>query len=257
MREFFDGVRLFGRGMRLVARSPRFIALGIVPVILSLILYAGLFALLVYFFGDLVRLATWYAQDWSSAFWRESVEAATGVAVAGAAVLLAIPTFTAVTLAIGDPFYEKISESIEDKLGGVPDAVDWPWWRSLLRGIADSARLLLLTLLVAIPLFLIGIIPVVGQVIAVILGAMAGGWFLAVELVGIPFYRRGLRLSDRRRMLRGRRKTTVGFGVAVFLCFLIPFGTILLMPAAVAGGTLLTRRVFGLPASEKELPSPH
>jgi CysZ protein len=39
----------------------------------------------------------------------------------------------------------------------------------------------------------------------------------------------------------------MGFGVAVFVCFLIPFGAVLVMPAAVAGATLLTRHVHGQP----------
>ena len=38
----------------------------------------------------------------------------------------------------------------------------------------------------------------------------------------------------------------LGFGVAVFLCFLIPLGAILVMPAAVAGATLLSREALGL-----------
>jgi CysZ protein len=40
----------------------------------------------------------------------------------------------------------------------------------------------------------------------------------------------------------------LGFGVATFVCFLIPVvGAVLVMPAAVAGATLLSRRLFGLP----------
>jgi CysZ protein len=39
----------------------------------------------------------------------------------------------------------------------------------------------------------------------------------------------------------------LGFGVAVFCCFLIPLGAVFVMPAAVAGGTLLARRVLGQP----------
>lgn len=256
MRDFFDGVRLLGRGMRMIGRSPRLILLGMIPALLSMVLYVGLFMLLLYFFEDLVDLATWYAQDWSSAFWRTGAETVTGVAILGAAVLLAILSFTAVTLLIGDPFYEKISESVEDRLGGVPDAVDRPWWRSLGRSLVDSIRLLSLTTMIAIPLFLFGLIPLVGQTVVPVLGATVGGWFVAVELAGIPFYRRGLNLTHRRRLLRQHRKATLGFGVAVFLCFLVPFGTVLVMPAAVAGGTLLTRRVFDLPTQASPAPRP-
>jgi CysZ protein len=66
-------------------------------------------------------------------------------------------------------------------------------------------------------------------------------------LTGIPFNRRGLRLRDRRRLLRANPALVLGFGVPVFVIFLIPFAAVLVIPAAVAGSTLLTRRVLGLP----------
>jgi CysZ protein len=37
----------------------------------------------------------------------------------------------------------------------------------------------------------------------------------------------------------------LGFGVPIFLVFLIPFIAMLVMPGAVAGATLMTRRVLG------------
>lgn len=95
--------------------------------------------------------------------------------------------------------------------------------------------------------FLAGFLPAVGQTVVPVLGALVGGWFLAVELVGVPFTRRGLRLPDRRRALRAHRPAALGFGTAVFCCFLVPGGAVLVMPAAVAGGTLLARRALGLP----------
>jgi CysZ protein len=162
-------------------------------------------------------------------------------------VLLGILTFVAVTLAIGDPFYERISERVEDRFGGVPDAVEIGFWRSVRRGLLDAVRLIGLSIVVAVPLFLLGLVPVVGQVLSPVLGALVGGWLLAVELTGVPFQRRGQWLWQRRAALRAHRPIALGFGVAVFLCFLIPLGAILLMPAAIAGATLLSRRVLGRP----------
>lgn len=78
-----------------------------------------------------------------------------------------------------------------------------------------------------------------------VLGALVGGWFLTMELTSVPFERRGLRVWDRRRILKGRRALAVGFGTATFLCFLVPGGAILVTPAAVAGATLLAREVLG------------
>lgn len=238
--QLLDGVRLFGRGLKFYGRSPRLVLLGILPALVTLIVFAVLFGLLLYFVDDLSRLVTWFADDWSSG-WRTAIRVAAGVGLIGFSLLIWAVSFTAVTLLIGDPFYEKIAEAVEDSLGGVPGAIDLTWYQELSRSLRDSLRLLLLSTLIGIPLFLCGFIPVVGQTVIPVIGALVGGWFLAVELVGVAFARRGLGMRDRIRVLRGRRWTAVGFGACVFLTFLIPFGAVLVMPAAVAGGTLLAR----------------
>ena len=68
-----------------------------------------------------------------------------------------------------------------------------------------------------------------------------------VELTSVPFQRRGQRLRQRREVLKRHRAQSLGFGVAVFCSFLIPLGAILLMPAAIAGATLLSRQLSGHP----------
>ncbi|MET8281276.1 EI24 domain-containing protein [Micromonospora sp. NPDC005174] len=241
---FLLGVRLLLRGLGLYVRSPKLMLLGIVPALISGVLFVAVYATLVYFVDDLAALVTPFADDWSSTG-RSLVRVIAGLAFLGIGGLLAVISFTAVTLVIGDPFYEKISEKVEERLGGTPDAVDVPFWSSLRRSLADSVRLVALTALVGIPLFLAGFIPVVGQTVVPVIGAAVGGWFLAVELVGAPFYRRGMRLPQRRTILKADRPMALGFGVAVFLCFLIPLGAVLVMPAAVAGATLLARRSLG------------
>ncbi|MFI5926021.1 EI24 domain-containing protein [Micromonospora sp. NPDC051543] len=241
---FLLGVRLLLRGLGLYVRSPKLMLLGIVPALISGVLFVAAYATLVYFVDDLAALVTPFADDWSSTG-RSLVRVIAGLAFLGIGGLLAVISFTAVTLVIGDPFYEKISEKVEERLGGTSDAVDVPFWSSLRRSTADSVRLVALTALVGIPLFIAGFIPVVGQTVVPVIGAAVGGWFLAVELVGAPFYRRGMRLPQRRTILKADRPTALGFGVAVFLCFLIPLGAVLVMPAAVAGATLLARRSLG------------
>lgn len=238
-----DGVRLFGRGLKIYGRSPRLVLLGILPALLTLVLFAVLFGVLLYFVDDLSRLVTWFADDWSSG-WRTAIRFAAGVGLIGFGLLLWAVSFTAAALLIGDPFYEKIAEAVEDSLGGVPGAIKLTWYQELGRSLRDSLRLLLLSTLIGIPLFLCGFIPVVGQTVIPVIGALVGGWFLAIELVGVAFARRGLGMRDRVRVLGGRRWTAVGFGACVFLTFLIPFGAVLIMPAAVAGGTLLARELL-------------
>ncbi|MFI5488026.1 EI24 domain-containing protein [Micromonospora echinaurantiaca] len=243
-RRFFAGVGLLLRGLALYVRSPGLMLLGIVPALISGALFVAAFVALAFFVDDLAELVTPFADDWSATP-RNLVRVVAALAFLGLGGLLGVLTFTAVTLVIGDPFYEKISERVEERLGGTPGAVEVPFWSSLRRSLADSARLVALSVLFGIPLFAAGFIPVVGQTVIPVIGAAVGGWLLALELVGAPFYRRGMRLPDRRSILKADRPTALGFGVAVFVCFLIPLGAVLVMPAAVAGATLLARRSLG------------
>jgi CysZ protein len=237
---------LLGRGLGLVLRTPRLLGLGLLPALIAGLLYAGALVALIAFLPELSHAVTGFADDWSVG-WRDLLRVLAQIALLGAAVLLGVLAFTAVTLAIGDPFYERISDLVESRYGGVPDEVEVVWWRSIGRSVVDSLRLIGLSIVFGVPLFVLGFIPVVGQTVVPVIGGAVGGWLLAVELTGTSFQRRGRRLRDRRRVLRANRPLALGFGVAVFLSFLIPLGAILLMPAAVAGAALLSRKALGQP----------
>ncbi|MBG0566849.1 EI24 domain-containing protein [Actinoplanes aureus] len=245
-RQFVTGVGLLFRGLALVLRNPRLLGLGLLPALLAGILYTAALVTLIRFLPDISEQATWFADGWTG-WLRDTVRVFAGAGVLGLSVLLGILTFTAVTLLIGDPFYEKISELVEDRFGGVPDEVETTLLRSLRRSLADSLRLIGFSILIAIPLFLLGFLPFIGQTVIPVLGGAIGGWLLALELTGVPFQRRGQRLRHRRAVLAGHKPLTLGFGVAVFATFLIPLGAIFLMPAAIAGATLLARRALGKP----------
>jgi CysZ protein len=245
-RDFFTGVSFLLRGVGMYARSPGIMLLGLVPALISGALLVGSFVALYYYVDDLATLITPYAGSWNASL-TQLLRAAVSIAIVLAWVLLSVLFYTAITLLIGQPFYEAISKRVEDKLGGVAGEVNVSFWKTLPRSIVDSVRLVVLGVFVGILLFALGLIPAFGQTVVPVLAVLFGGWILTLELTGVPFERRGLRFRDRRRMLRDRRSMAVGFGGATFICFLIPLGAVLLMPAAVAGATLLSRRLFGLP----------
>ncbi|QNE48420.1 hypothetical protein F1C58_07465 [Glaciihabitans sp. INWT7] len=225
-----------GRGLRLWITSPRLMLLGAIPAVLVGALYAAGIVLVALNLDAIAGWATPFAQGWTEP-WRTDIRVLGSVALIGGVVLLAVFTFAAVTLAVGDPFYERIWRATEKSFGSDPGDTGLPWWRSVLGGI----RLFATTALLGLLLFAGGFIPIVGQTVVPVLGALVGGWFLAVELCGFAFDSRGIDLADRRRMLAARRSRTLGFGVLTYLLFLVPFAAVVIMPAAVAGATKLAR----------------
>ncbi|GAB3618710.1 EI24 domain-containing protein [Okibacterium endophyticum] len=251
VRGFFSGIAMLARGFRMWGTSPKLMLLGAIPALITVLLYTALVVVLLVNQGDLVTWLTPFADDWVDG-WRVVFRIAVGLALLGLGVLLLISTYTAVTMIIGQPFFEAISHEAERQFGGVPDEVDVGFWRAAGRGILEALRMLLVTAAIGVGLFLVGFVPVVGTVVSAVIGAFVGGWFLALELTTVSFERRGLRLRDRRRALGAHRATALGFGVATFVLFLIPGGALLVMPAAVAGGALVARKALHEPLEAGE-----
>ncbi len=248
VREFLDGLVFLARGIGMWARSPRLMLLGAIPALISFVVLASGFVALAVWVGPVSRTLTPFADHWSSGL-RNTTHMIAGIALLGSALLCSVLLYTALTLAIGDPCYEAISRRAEAPYGGVPGEVEVPWWRSLGRSVRDALRLVFASIVVGLLLFVAGFLPVVGQSVVPVVGALIGGWYLALELTGVPFERRGLRLAGRRRLLRKRRPLVLGFGVGTFVLFLIPLGAVLVTPAAVAGAALMSRRVLGEPVT--------
>lgn len=244
IREFLSGVALVGRGLRVWRTAPHLMVVGLIPaVIVGVFSLAGIIALALNL--DAIALAaTPFAADWDEPF-RSGIRIVVGLAFLAVAVLVIVFTFTAVTLIVGGPFYERIWRHVELQYGPVPDDGPRGFWAPLTKGILDGIRMLVPTLLIGVGVLAVGLIPGIGTILAGLLGAVVGGWFLTVELVGFAFDARGRTLHERRQALRARRPLALGFGVAMYLLFLIPLGAVLMMPAAVAGASVLARRTLG------------
>ncbi|PWC06122.1 EI24 domain-containing protein [Mycetocola zhujimingii] len=241
---FAMGIRLLGRGFRLWATSPRLMLIGAIPGLITLVLIVAAAVVLALNLENIATFVTPFAENWDEVY-RTGVRILVMAALVGAGLMIFVYSYAAITLLIGQPFFERISERVEQSLGGVPHEVEAPILASIARGIGESIRILAVTIAIGLGLFLLGFVPVIGTLLAWLLGAVTGGWFLALELSTVAFERRGLALAQRRAALRAQRSTTLGFGVAVFLLFLVPFGALVTMPAAAAGATLLARRSLG------------
>lgn len=244
MRDLGVGFGYLIKGQRWVVRHGRWFGTGLLPGLITLVLYAGALVGLGFGADDFVDWATPFADDWSSP-WLGLLRNTLTALVFVFGVFLAVITFTAVTLLVGQPFYESLSEEVDRAEGGEVPESGLPLWRELWISARDSVRILVRVLLYAVLLFALGFVPVAGQTVVPVLGFCVTGYFLAEELTAVALQRRGLVLKDRLVLLRGRRLLSLGFGVPLGLAFLVPFVAVFLMPGAVAGATLLARDLAG------------
>ena len=243
IREFFIGVSLLFRGFATWRTAPGRMVLGLIPAVIVATAFTAALVVLAINVEFVAAAVTPFADNWDR-IWRDIARVAIAIAFVIAAILLISFTFTTITLIVGQPFYELVWRHAESRFGVVPANAPG-FWKATGLGLVNGLRMLLPTILIGIALFALGLIPIVGVILAAILGAFVGGWLLALELTGLAFDARGLNFSQRRAALRSRRPMALGFGAAAYLLFLVPLGAVFVMPAAVAGSVLLTRRALG------------
>jgi CysZ protein len=240
IKDLFSGVGYLLRGIGWTARNPAQWLFGLIPALIVLAAYAAGLVALAFYLDDLAGWVTPFADGWSDGA-RAAMRVVAGIAVYGTAVFLAVLTFTAVTLLVGDPFYEAIAVRVEESQGGAPPEPDVPLLVQIGRALKDALVLGLVAVLFAVVFFAAGFLPVVGQTVVPVIAALVSGYYLAGELTSIALERRGLLRKERFARLKANRALAVGFGAATFVVFLIPLGAVFAMPGAVAGATLLAR----------------
>lgn len=160
-------------------------------------------------------------------------------------VLVAFYAFTLVANLLSAPFNGLLSERVEQHLTGRAP----PGGETGLAGMAaelpaaigGELRKLayftgwMLVLLVCM------LIPGINALLPA-LWFLLGAWTLALEFMDFPLGNRGLSFPDQRVWLRQRRGAGLGFGSAAMIAALVPVLNFALMPAAVAGATLLVLR---------------
>ena len=236
IRELAAGAGTLLRGFGLWRTRPRLLALGLIPAAIAFLVLAALLVPLGLSLGGITAWMTPFADGWTAG-WRDALRVALGIVLFVAGAVLSGLVFTALTLTIGDPFYQRIWREVERDLGGPEPTGETGFWST----VGEGLRLIVLGALVALLALVLGFVPVVGGVLATVVGVLLSGRLLARELTGRAFDARGLSGDDRARLLASGRARVLGFGVAAQLCFMVPLGAVVTMPAAVAGSTMLAR----------------
>ena len=170
MTELGRGASYLGRGFGFVKSRPKLLLLGALPALIVFLVLAGSYVALVLFAGDLVSWATPFADDWPS-WLRTLARLLLVLAVLVGAFLLYTSVFVGLTLAVGDPFYERIWRETEAALGGpVPTGEV-----GLVQTVRDGARLAAMGVVSSVLVLGSSIVPVVGPAAGVMLGVLLSG----------------------------------------------------------------------------------
>ncbi|GEM74704.1 sulfate transporter CysZ [Vibrio sagamiensis] len=142
---------------------------------------------------------------------------------------------------IAAPFNGLLAEKVEEFLTGQPlnddgviDVI-----KDVPRVLAREWRKLLYVLPKAIGLFLLLLIPAIGQVLGPILWFLFTAWMLAIQYCDYPFDNHKVSFNDMRYKLKQKQSQAYGFGMLVSIFTTIPIINLIIMPVAVCGATAM------------------
>jgi len=233
----------FGRGFRYPFSSISFIkghpglwAYVLVPFILNVLLFSGVFYFGFTYFQDMLA-----NQVPAGGAWYMFILHYLLVVLAFlAGLVLVFFTFSAVGALISSPFNDILSEKTERII-----TEDEREELFSLRGFLDDSLLIFKNQLKSVGLFAGGmlllfalnLVPGVGPLLYAILSAGWIAFFLVVEYTGYIVARRRLSFREHRRLIAGRSMMMAGLGLALLLILAVPLLQFVMIPLGVVAGT--------------------
>jgi CysZ protein len=149
--------------------------------------------------------------------------------------------FISVAALIAAPFNEMLSEAIEERVTGVkgPKFRIWRFVVDVAVGIAHAARRVAVYLVVMGGLLILGlVVPVVGTVIAGVLGFIATARFASYDAYDAVWARRRWRYRAKMAYLQEHRWRTLGMGAIVAAVLIVPGLNLIALSIGATAATL-------------------
>ncbi|ENF8748936.1 sulfate transporter CysZ [Vibrio fluvialis] len=142
---------------------------------------------------------------------------------------------------IAAPFNGLLAEKVEEKLTGkkVNDDGVLAVVKDVSRIMAREWRKLVYVLPKAIGLFILLLIPALGQTLGPILWFIFTAWMLAIQYCDYPFDNHKVTFNDMRNSLKQKQGKAYTFGMLVSVLTTIPVVNLFVMPVAVCGATAM------------------
>ena len=238
LAEPFRGANYLLRGFG-VLNKPGIRRFVFIPLMINIILFAGLSIYGYFHFSD--WLNAMLPDGWAWLRW--ILVPLFGLTI----LLLSYFTFAMVANILGAPFNGLLAEAVERNVTGNPPPDGGNMKQLLIKFLpmilAEIGKVLYIILLI-LPCLILFIIPVINAAAPFIWMALSA-WLMAVQYVDYPLGNHEVSFKDLRRRLRERYPLSLGFGAAVVFATTIPIVNFFVMPAAVAGATLLAVERLG------------
>jgi CysZ protein len=234
MGSFFAFTYL-SRGFRVLTK-PGVRLYVIIPLALNFLVFALLMWAGVSYFDDFLG---WLMPDSESSSLWVVLSWLLWLAFFLTAMIIVFYSFSIIANLIAAPFNGLLAEAVEHHLtgqtppGGLLKAV-----KEFVPSLTAELKKLLYLIGWSIPLFILSFIPGV-NILSPVLWVLFSAWMMGLQYLDYPFANHGVFFSQQRKRLAGHRIPTTSFGGGVMLATLIPVVNFFVMPAAVAGATIM------------------
>ena len=154
-------------------------------------------------------------------------------------LVIVMYVFSTVANLIAAPFNGLLSEKVEEMLTGEEVAGRETILQAIAsfpRSIGRECHKLLYYLGFAIVTLIASFVI---SPLSPLLWFAMNAWMMAIEYLDYPMDNRGMAFSESRRRTGSQRATSFSFGALVMVGTMIPLLNLIIMPAAVCGGTLM------------------
>lgn len=250
--EFSRGFALPFRGLALIFQHFSLIRLAILPAIINIAVFALLYGVGMYFFGNYISRVIPPDVSWYWEFLYELLYVLKIIFALLAYLIVCFLLFSTIGGILASPFLDMLSERAEFII--LKRKEETPFSLKLLLldivvVLAQESKKFFIWLaftLITLPLMLI---PAIGQVLFFIPNATLAAYFLGLGFIDFSVSRRRLDTKARKAFNKKNRWMILGMGTAVYVTILIPFLGFICLPICTVGGTLL----FCEEATEEEL----
>ena len=212
--------------------QPGFRGYVLVPLVINLVVFVTLIGGSISLFSDVVAAAVAWLPDMLA--WLSAVLWALFSLVFVAVIFY---SFTMVANVIAAPFNALLAIKVESHLGHSPEGEDPGLIAVVPRAVGRELAKIAYILPRMLGLLLLSFVPLV-QAIALPLWLLFGAWMMAVQYTDYAADNNMVSFKGLRERLGQSRIDALVFGGIVYVAMLVPFVNLIVIPSAVAGGTV-------------------